>query len=148
MANKIRVCPFCRTWTSEDMDKCKVCGQGLILTEYTDIFFDKISQDEQFEYVQKAIDENKDDPNVQNQSVVNTSEPTSGIGKALQVIGIIMIGLGFIVGLLLGHDQYGDVSLGLFVLYFIAGLISGMLMMGFGEIINVLFSIDKKLDKK
>lgn len=134
-------------WKLGYLDTCKLCGKDLILTGYTDVFFDKITQNEQFEYVQKTIDEHKDDSSTQNKSVINTSKSTRGIGKALQVIGIIMIGLGFIIGLVLGHDQYGDVSLGLFVLYFIAGLISGMIMMGFGEIIKLLFSIDKKFDK-
>lgn len=151
MANKIRICPVCKTWTSENRNTCEICGQDLILTKYTDLFFNKLSQEEQFEHVQEVIDGNRDGSNNQNiinTHVVTTSELTNWLGKTLQIIGAILIGLGFIAGLIFGNDQYGDISLRIFMIYFIAGLISGIIIIGFGEIINLLFSIDKKLDKK
>lgn len=151
MTNKIRICPVCKTWTSENQNTCEICGQDLILTKYTDLFFNKLSQEEQFEHVQEVIDGNRDNSN--NQSIINThvvtaSESINWLGKTLQIIGAILIGLGFIAGLLLGNDQYGDISLRIFMIYFITGLISGIIIIGFGEIINLLFSIDKKLDEK
>ena len=81
MANKIRICPVCKTWTSENQNTCEICGQDLILTKYTDLFFNKLSQEEQFEHVQEVIDGNRDGSN--NQSIIVSPDINRTLTRAV-----------------------------------------------------------------
>ena len=55
MVKKIKICPQCKKWTVGSGEFCGNCGETLIVTEYTDMFFEKLSPIEQQEYVEKAI---------------------------------------------------------------------------------------------
>lgn len=39
MARKIKICPKCKTWTAGKGEYCGDCGETLIETGYTDMFF-------------------------------------------------------------------------------------------------------------
>lgn len=78
------------------------------------------------------------------QNVNNTNENESnenGIGKALKVIGILIIIAGFITGFATVEDNGPAVMF----ICFVSGFISGILFMGIGEIIALL---QKIVDKK
>lgn len=144
MVHKIKVCPKCKKWTIEGT-KCDICESVLIYTEYTDMFFNKISPEKQCEYVQKAIGE-QNSAVIKSTDVNTRQQVNSSVGKALQIIGGVIIFLGLVVAFILGKDAYGDISFGLFILYFLGGLVTGLFTIGFGEIINLLYSINKKLE--
>ena len=67
------------------------------------------------------------------------------IGKALKIVGIIIIIGGCIGSFILGKDSYGYLSYGTFFLYWAVSIISGLLIAGVGEIINLLYTICKKM---
>ncbi|WP_117161429.1 hypothetical protein [Paraliobacillus sp. X-1268] len=80
------------------------------------------------------------------------------IAKAIFILGIIEMVAGIILGIFLGNEEvsgvygsYNEFSWSLFVVCAISGLISGLLFIGFSEIINLLDkngSVLKTLDKR
>ncbi|MEQ3232418.1 hypothetical protein [Fusicatenibacter saccharivorans] len=77
----------------------------------------------------------------------NTSEEiyTTLVGQSLKIVGIIVLVGGFIGSFLIGKDSYGYLSYGTFFLYCAVSIISGLLIAGVGEIINLLYTICKKM---
>lgn len=71
----------------------------------------------------------------------------NSVAKILLVIGIIEIILSFIVGVIAAQD-YVDFNIVVALMWWIGGFVSGMLIIGFSEVINLLQSISSKLDKK
>ena len=57
MATKVKVCPCCETWTTTDTKTCPTCHAELITTDYTDIFFGKISPEVQKQYISDVLKE-------------------------------------------------------------------------------------------
>ncbi|MBT2736185.1 hypothetical protein [Bacillus sp. ISL-7] len=72
------------------------------------------------------------------------------VGKALRVLGIVEIISGVILGLILGNNDeiYGSsINFSVFILWSAAGFVSGMIFVGFAEIIDLLNNISIKLGK-
>ena len=67
--------------------------------------------------------------------------PVANIFKGLA--WIVFFG-GFIVGMFLGKDEYGDFSVGIALIYWSAFFVVGMLYYGFAEIIQLLTDIRDK----
>ncbi len=67
------------------------------------------------------------------------------IAKILFIIGIAQMSIGLIVGLILGNaDYYGVMNWSVVFMWTIGGFISGMLFLGFSEIIKLLHTINEK----
>ena len=73
------------------------------------------------------------------------------ISKALKVIGVLEIAAGLIIGLILGYEDsaYGSSEMNFGVVFYwtIIGFVSGMLFIGFSEVIQLLHNINEKLRK-
>lgn len=85
------------------------------------------------------------------QAVKDNEESTFTIGKVFKAIGWITIASGIIIGLLMDsylHDYSSDTNFLYILKSAVAGAISGLLFIGFGEVIDLLKSIDQKLGKK
>lgn len=68
------------------------------------------------------------------------------VGKILFYIGIVQIAAGVITGLIIGSlDPYSIMNWSLFFAWTIGGFISGMLFIGFSEIIWLLHAMNLKL---
>ncbi|MFC3745547.1 hypothetical protein [Paenibacillus sp. GCM10012306] len=76
------------------------------------------------------------------------------ISGVLTWIGIVIIAAGFILGLMFGRENVGLYSetyeqlWSLTLLYWAAGLVSGMFFIGLSEIIEQLHKINSKLGKE
>lgn len=161
MAQNICICPKCKTWVADGMMKCSTCGSTLLSTHYTDLFFSKLSLEEQSERVSEYIEKDKAECSKDSSGSVEISRNSTlgqssngyvvpeenGFARVLRILGILFIIIGFLTGLILGRDNYGDIYFGIFLIYFLVGLISGIFTMAFGEVINLLHSINKKLDR-
>ncbi|MBP1949743.1 hypothetical protein [Virgibacillus litoralis] len=67
------------------------------------------------------------------------------VAKILFIIGIAQMSIGIIVGLILGNaDYYGVMNWSIFFTWAIGGFVSGMLFLGFSEIIKLLHMINEK----
>ena len=144
MAKKIKICPKCKNWVT-DGAKCNICGEDLIQAEYTDMFFDKLSKEEQLEYITKFLTERESAKTLDSMS----AKPNGNRwGKVLQIMGFVFIISGFVAGIVMAQVNYGKISFATFLIYVIAGLISGCFTLGFGEVISLLYSINQKLDKQ
>ncbi|MFB4169477.1 hypothetical protein ACE1TG_16030 [Virgibacillus sp. JSM 102003] len=67
------------------------------------------------------------------------------VAKILFIIGIAQMLIGLIVGLILGNaDYYGVMNWSVVFMWTIGGFISGMLFLGFSEIIKLLHTINEK----
>lgn len=67
------------------------------------------------------------------------------VAKILFIIGIAQMSIGLIVGLILGNaDYYGVMNWSIVFMWTIGGFISGMLFLGFSEIIKLLHTINEK----
>ncbi|WLR51723.1 hypothetical protein LC040_02115 [Bacillus tianshenii] len=71
------------------------------------------------------------------------------VAKILFVIGCSTIGLGVISGFSFGYENTGyrtEMEWSVFLSWFAAGFISGMLFIGFAEVIHLLHTINKKMN--
>lgn len=158
MAQNICICPKCKTWVADGTTKCPTCGSTLLTTHYTDLFFLKLSPEEQSKRISEYIEKDGTEWSKGSSSSVGISRNSplgqSGNGYAvsgenafartLRVLGKIFIisgVLGFLVGLV--HESTFEIPL----MYLSSGVISGIFTMAFGEVINLLHSINKKLDR-
>lgn len=67
------------------------------------------------------------------------------VAKILFIIGIAQMSIGLIVGLILGNaDYYGVMNWSIFFTWAVGGFVSGMLFLGFSEIIKLLHMINEK----
>ncbi|MGP4108597.1 hypothetical protein [Virgibacillus sp. L01] len=67
------------------------------------------------------------------------------VAKILFIIGIAQMSIGLIVGLILGNaDYHGVMNWSIVFMWTIGGFISGMLFLGFSEIIKLLHAINEK----
>ncbi len=96
--------------------------------------------DEEFEEIKKLCGENK-----------NTSLDNSNpVATALTVIAILIFLCGFIAGIVLGNVEVGSIythtefSFAIAFTYWAISFISGIMMLGFAEIIKLLTSIKNK----
>lgn len=100
------------------------------------------------------MDENnqKMENNVQSQTqevkpMFREVPPHSTVAKVIKVFGGIVVGCGALCALCaLVDETFGGTFDAFF--YGLAAVISGFMIYGFGEIISLLYSINKKLDKK
>lgn len=118
-------CPECGKELNEDERKsgrCSNCGMPISNMTYSSL-------------EQKTVPQ-----------VTSKEEKENDIGKILKIIGGCIILVGFVSAFLLAKNDYGDVSFILFMIYFCVGLVSGTLIIGFGEVITLLDSINNKMD--
>lgn len=72
----------------------------------------------------------------------------NGIAKVLKIIGLIEIIGGIILGLIFGTEQRtysSSIDGSTFIIWSSLGFVSGMIFIGFSEIIELLHSINSKL---
>lgn len=55
MAEKMKLCKKCEKWTNEQVSKCPICGFNLIQASLTDIFWNKISDEEKEKYTKEYM---------------------------------------------------------------------------------------------
>ena len=67
------------------------------------------------------------------------------VAKIIQVIGLIEIVLGVLIGLLVSNE-YGEMNWIVFLTWSVAGFIGGMMFVGFAEIIELLHKINSKIN--
>lgn len=191
MAQNICICPKCKIWVADGTTKCPTCGSTLLTTHYTDLFFLKLSPEEQSkrisEYIEKdgtewskgssgsvGISQNSAFGQSNNgyaglggnvfarskdsSGSVETSRNSTlgqsgngyvvsgenGFARTLRVLGKIFIIIG-VLGFLVGLEYESTFEIPL--IYLLSGVISGIFTMAFGEVINLLHSINKKLDR-
>ena len=65
----------------------------------------------------------------------------NAVGKALRILAWITMICGLILGFTFGKDAYGEFSFGAALLYWVAGVVTGILQLGFAEIIRLLQTI-------
>lgn len=151
MVRKIKICPKCKTWTAGKGEYCGDCGETLIETGYTDMFFEKLSLEEQNEYVQKALNEKENETTVKTTEMNISHVPLTDsmvVGKALQIIGDIILFAGLLVAFAQGKNVYGEFSVILFLTYFMIGVTAGLLVNGLGHIIILLNKIIRNMAKE
>ena len=68
----------------------------------------------------------------------------NGIASLLKWLASSVYVFAFIAGIALGRDVYGNSSFGLCLLYWVAGLFSGSLLLGFSEVVRLLHEIRQK----
>lgn len=153
MVKKIKICPQCKKWTVGSGEFCGNCGETLIVTEYTDMFFEKLSPIEQQEYVEKAIAGEQ----IMQEEVHTTESNTSlavfltdslVVGKILQIMGDIIIFSSILVAYDHGKNTYSDFSSIIFLEYFLNGAAIGLITNGVGHIITLLSEINGKMNKE
>ena len=74
----------------------------------------------------------------------NNESGSNGVASMLKVIAILTYIGGFIVGFILGKDYYGEFSFASALIYWVAFWVSGSMVLGFSEIINLLQAIKSK----
>lgn len=114
--------------------------------------------DEEWEKIKNAYQVEKSlDP--KDETPVITGESGNSIAGALKAIGVITYIAGFILGIVMGMGggalksmaYYGvgygggnKFSFALALVFWVAGFVMGTMMLGFGEIVRLLHSIDQK----
>lgn len=120
-------CEACGTWCANDAAKCWNCGH---------VFGESVSEEEK-ENVAKgqilapeATEENALENNV--------------VATILKALAYVVYAVAFLAGILLGKDLKGDPSFILMLVYWIAGLFAGTMLLGFSEVIRLLHEINRK----
>ena len=72
------------------------------------------------------------------------SDTKNGIASLIKVIAWLDFVGWFIIGIVLGRGLYGDFSFFSCLLYWVIGLVSGVMLLGFAEIIQLLHTINQK----
>ena len=75
----------------------------------------------------------------------------NGVAKTIKIVGILEMLAGFIIGYFLGNEGTGyssEMHESVFIYWVIIGFVSGMLFIGFSEVIQLLHNINEKLRKK
>ena len=72
----------------------------------------------------------------------------NAIAIRLEVLAYIIFFGWFVVGIVLGQDEYGYFSFSAALLYWFIGIVSGLILSGFAEIIYLLQEISNKLNSK
>lgn len=62
------------------------------------------------------------------------------VAKALFIVGLLTIFIGSVVGIMLMTTNSNG------IMFLISAVVSGMFVLGFAEVINLLHQINKKLD--
>ena len=124
--------------------KCPNCGKLLTEMELTQgkcfscgLLFERST-------LSPEVEIDSSDNNINNN---DSNGYSNGVGATLHVIGVIVIIVGFIAGMVAGNDSYKAGGL-IFLMYLSISVVTGMLIYGIGEIIQLLQSINDKLDKK
>ncbi|MBQ1675167.1 MAG: hypothetical protein II069_03880 [Oscillospiraceae bacterium] len=130
---------------SIERKKCEACGSMCASTATTcwncgHAFGEQVSEEEKERVVtgQVAAPEAR--------SVENGGTENNGnvVAIAIKVMAGVIYALAFILGVVLGHDLRGEFSFGLALVYWVAGAISGTLLLGFSEVIRLLHEINQK----
>ena len=107
--------------------------QGNVLIHY----FRKVPlevSDEEWEQIEKYAEvKDKDE-----------EKDSSGVASLLKGLAVVVYLLGFILGIAMGKTLLGDFSFGIMLVYWIAGLFAGTLLLGFSEVIRLLHEINQK----
>lgn len=124
--NKVVMCEKCFRINEPENDRCKYCGA-------------KLNNNSAVENGQRYV------------------RPSYGsrrntISMALMIIGILDIICGFILGNVLGNvykigTYYDEFNMGLCIGCIVAGFISGVVILGFGEVIQKLQNIEDNTRK-
>ena len=75
-------------------------------------------------------------------------EKANKVSIILKVIALLIFIGAFTVGCIVGDNVYGEFGFGVALPYWAAGLISGMIFLGFGEIIELLSEIEYNTRRK
>ena len=130
--NNIIICEKCYEENEATRTICKICGAKL--------------------YKNNVIENNKNEEeknyNYKDNYQTNTSNTDNKIAKALRIVAIIEIICSFIVGCILGNT-FGvyEYNWGLCIGILVAGIINGVFILGFAEIIQKLQNIEDNTKK-
>ena len=69
---------------------------------------------------------------------------SNGVASLLKGLAFMVYLLGFILGIVMGKDPYGDFSFGMALAYWVVGLFSGTMLLGFSEVVRLLHEINQK----
>lgn len=72
----------------------------------------------------------------------------NSIGSAIRILACVDMACWLFLGFVLGTDRFGDFSFLLALIYWLIGLVSGIMLLGFAEIIFLLDSILYRDDDK
>ena len=117
--------------------------------EYTGLtirWFKKVPydvDDEEFERIVREVS-TKDKEKAEEEKA-NRDESTIAI--IFKIIGCVVFVAGFILGIVLGKDRWGDFSFPLALAYWAGGFISGMFMFAISKIIELLQRIANNTEK-
>lgn len=75
----------------------------------------------------------------------NEAKPEkSSVASLLKILAIVVYVSGFLLGFARGKDLYGDFSFIMVLTYWILGLFSGTMLLGFSEVVRLLHEINQK----
>ncbi len=124
-------CPSCGAECDSSAGRCWFCG-------YT---FSETNTNEK-EPVQSAT--SSETPVHPTSSSGTNGRSNNGIATLLEVLAILVYIGAFIAGIMMGKDYYGDFSFGVALIYWVAGLFSGTMLLGFSEVVQLLYEINRK----
>ena len=122
----VKICPKCGTENDKSFVICKKCGESLdqaIVTQSMPT----------------------DSTSAGKNQTANTTVAGNSVASLLKIIAIITYICGFICGIILGKDGWGDFYFGLALIYWVAGFVCGSMFLGFSEIIRLLHEISQKI---
>lgn len=129
-SDNVIICENCYEENEESRNTCKNCGSKLYKNNSSKNEEQKNSYNERYNTNISYTENNK-------------------MAKILRVVAIIEIVCGFIVGAILGDTfEIGyDYNWGLCIGIIVAGVINGIFILGFAEIIQLLQDIKSKIKK-
>lgn len=78
------------------------------------------------------------------ETVKESASENNTVATILKALAFVVYAVAFLAGLLLGKDLRGDPSVILMLVYWIAGMFAGTMLLGFSEVIRLLHKINQK----
>ena len=133
----INICPKCGK-TGEDQELCENCNVKMVYSGYATTEWNLLSETDRQRKIREKV------TGRESISPFSSTSDSNPIATALTIIAIIDFIGWFIIGIVLGRDFYDDFSIIHALLYWVIGAVSGIMLLGFSEIIKLLHSINNK----
>lgn len=136
-------CTQCGKTIEDGSDFCYYCGAVFNNEKMSKVIVEETSEEQPQRKAEKKIG-TEDRRSSQKQDVTpkpNPEKSTSGVGKAIEVISVIVMIIGFIASIVLMSTVSVPVGLG----SVIGTLLLGLMTFGFGRIICLLTAINAKI---
>lgn len=136
-------CKQCGKTVEDGSDFCYYCGAVFNDEKMSKVIVEEMSEEQlQRKTVNKVGTEDRRSTQKQNVAPEpNQEKPTSGVGKAIEVISVIVMIIGFIAAIVLMCTVSVPAGLGIVI----GTLLLGLMSFGFGRIICLLTSINAKI---